>query len=258
MNYTDEQIEELLKGIYEGTYTPRKMPLSLYNAIAEYLKKAAYEGFGGGLDDLSGMYLDAAVEIRENIYLFSGAKTFQYTKESAALITDATGTVKSFSRFMIDALPLYEQYNKTWLEAEYHTTIGQSEAAKQWQYIQETKDTLPILRYSAVMDQHTSEVCKLMDGITASADHPIWRTKAPLNHYLCRCLLEQLYEGKLTAEKTLKGTQSATDAIIQPLFNNNPGITGEVFTKDHPYFDVDKSDKAFARKNFGLPIPKKD
>jgi hypothetical protein len=32
-------------------------------------------------------------------------------------------------------------------------------------------------------------------------------------------------------------------------------MTGEAFSKEHPYFDVPDKYKKFAKKNFGLPIP---
>jgi hypothetical protein len=38
------------------------------------------------------------------------------------------------------------------------------------------------------------------------------------------------------------------------MFRNNPGKTGEIFTKDHPYFDVPAEYQELARENFGLPI----
>jgi len=38
----------------------------------------------------------------------------------------------------------------------------------------------------------------------------------------------------------------------------NPGTSKEVFDKSHPYFDVPKKYKKFAKTNFGMPIPDKD
>ena len=42
------------------------------------------------------------------------------------------------------------------------------------------------------------------------------------------------------------------------MFKMNPGKERVVFDKDHPYFDVAKKDVAFAKTNFGLPIPEND
>lgn len=40
-----------------------------------------------------------------------------------------------------------------------------------------------------------------------------------------------------------------------PMFRHNPGKTGEVFPKEHPYFDIPDEYKKLAKKNFNLPIP---
>ena len=47
MEYSDKQINSLIVDIYEGVISVENMPEDLYFAIAEYLKKSLYEGFGG-------------------------------------------------------------------------------------------------------------------------------------------------------------------------------------------------------------------
>ena len=45
---------------------------------------------------------------------------------------------------------------------------------------------------------------------------------------------------------------------MDDMFKMNSGRDGYVFKEDHPYFDVAKGDKEFARRNFDLKIPSKD
>jgi SPP1 gp7 family putative phage head morphogenesis protein len=258
LKYTDKQINDLLKGIHDGTYTKRKLPKSLYLAIADHLKKAIYEGYGGIPDEFKGIFLDNILDLRVNTYLFSGAKVFQYTKDSFDLLQDSNGVIKSFSKFKADALPIYKEYNVDWLQSEYITTIGQSESAKQWQTIQDTKDVLPYLTYDAILDKNTSDICRPLDGITLHVDHPFWLKYSPLNHFRCRCIRRQASEAEVTNSGKVKDATNISDALMQKVFKSNPGIDGEVFTKDHPYFNIPKEDKQFAKKNFNLPIPKKD
>ena len=40
----------------------------------------------------------------------------------------------------------------------------------------------------------------------------------------------------------------------QPLFNSNPYRDGQIFTKEHPYFDIPKKDIEYAKQNFNLPL----
>lgn len=254
IKYSDAQIEKLLEGIHDGSITDRDLPENLYYAIADYLKKGLYEGFGGDLTDVEGTKLENLVELRENIYLFSAAKTFNFVKDAADLLTDEDGKIKPFSTFKNEALGLYGQYNENWLQAEYATTIGQAQMAVKWQDIESSKDILPMLRFST--NGHACPECDPFNNLTAPVGHPVWRIASPLLHFRCMCILEQLdssYAG--SSEKHINGLPWDN---IPPMFRNNPGQTGEIFNKDHPYFDVPKEDRKFAKKNFGLDIPKED
>ena len=258
MKYNDKQIEDLLAGIYDGRYTDRELPEDLYFAIADYLKKGIYEGYGGVPKKFKGKTLDNILELRENIYLFSSAKTYQYTRSTKLALRDEQGTIKSFSKFKQDVLPIYKEYNVDWLQAEYVTTIGQSQSARQWQTIQETKDILPYLTYDAIEDRNTSDICRPLDGITLPVDDPFWIKYSPLNHFRCRCIRRQASEAEVTRSGKVKDATDISDPLMQKVFKSNPGVDGEIFTKSHPYFDVPKEDKSFAKNNFNLPIPKKD
>ena len=56
-----------------------------------------------------------------------------------------------------------------------------------------------------------------------------------------------------TAEKN--STFAAVDKEMDDTFKFNPGKERAIFSEDHPYFQVPKEDVAFAKENFGLPIP---
>ena len=88
IKYSDKLIERLLEGIYNGTINERELPVSLYKAIAENLKQALYEGFGGTLSDFAGKDFELLNELRENVYMFSAAKTFQEVNEIGAMMFD--------------------------------------------------------------------------------------------------------------------------------------------------------------------------
>lgn len=184
MKYTDEQIEDLIAGIYAGTITEYDLPRDLYFATAEYLEKAIYKGFGNTVIELTGKPYELLVELRENIYIFSAAKTFTQVRELTDLLYNDEG-VKGFSAFKKDALQLYEQYNVNWLRTEYDTAIGQAQSAERWQQIEEQADVLPMLKYSAVIDKNTSDICRPLDGIVLPVNDKFWNTHAPLNHFNC-------------------------------------------------------------------------
>lgn len=252
MNYTDAEIEALLKGLFEGGITPRKLPKKLYFAIADYLKKGLYSGFGATLENVSDVDFELLAELRTNVYMFSAAKTHAQVNEMSQLLSKTTG----FRGFEKQAAQVFDTYNKTWLETEYNTAIGQAQNAVKWQEIQANKKFLPMLKYSAVMDKNTSEICRPLDGITAPVGDPIWRKIMPLNHFNCRCLVIQTDEGTTTRNRNKIVKEVEKD--MQDIFKMNAGRDGYIFSPEHPYFEVAKKDVAFAKRNFDLPIPKTD
>lgn len=258
MKYTDKQIATLLLAIYEGRFNPStNLPEDLYLAIGAYLEKGLYNGYGGTLADfeLGGIDYTLLNELRDNVYIFSGAKTYQQVREMSEMVSGA----KTFRDFKKQAMSVYEQYNENWLQAEYNTSVGQAMQAAQWADIEQDKELFPFLRYRAVMDANTSEICRPLDGITLPVDSPLWSKYSPLNHFNCRCVLEKIdkYESvRTTHPATVRKITKTLDDTVQPEFKMNAGKDGYVFSPKHPYFEVEKKDKAFAKRNFDLPIPK--
>lgn len=257
MDFTNKDKEKLFKGIYEGDITPVNLPEDLYLAITNKLKKGVYKGFGGSLSsfEMGGVDFEMVESLRENIYMFSGAKVFTQTEEMSKLAQSLLlegDEVVSFQVFKEAASQVFDKYNVDWLEAEYNTSIGQSQSARAWSDIQKQKEALPMLRYSTVEDANTSEICAALDGVIKPVEDSFWDTYSPLNHYNCRCLLEQLDDDY--------NETPTPDNLIEPdsVFTTNPGKTGEVFNKEHLYFDVPKEYKDLAKENFNLPIPEKD
>jgi hypothetical protein len=53
MNYGQGYIEAFLHSVFNGTITEQELPDTLYYAIADYLKKGLYEGYGISFSDLA-------------------------------------------------------------------------------------------------------------------------------------------------------------------------------------------------------------
>lgn len=265
--YSDDLVESLFMGIYSGKIRPRFLPTSLYYAIADYLKKGLYEGYGTTFSSLSKAYkpvgynladFELLTEMRTNVYLFSAAKTYQQVRTMTDQLIGDNGAILPFKQFREKADETYKLYNKTWLQTEYDTAIGQAQNGRKWKEIERQADVLPLLEYSAVLDSRTSEICRPLDGITAPVNDPIWKKVAPLNHFNCRCMLKQVADGKVTSQKVKDEKVEETLGMMDDLFKMNPGQTGYVFSKKHPYFQVPKNDREYAKRNFDMPLPKTD
>jgi SPP1 gp7 family putative phage head morphogenesis protein len=255
MKYTSKQISNFLKGIEDGRINEYNLPEDLYSAIVNYLKKGVYDGFGATLKNVLEQDKELLTELVENIHIFSGAKTYQQVKEINSLLVDENGELVSSSEFKKLGKEKFELWNDTWGETEYKTAIGQSQMASKWSDIERNKDVLPNLEYSAVMDENTSDICEPLNGIIAPVDDPIWDTISPLNHFNCRCLVMQV---DTEPTENYEDRASEVEGNMDDIFKFNAGKTGEVFTKQHPYFDVPAEDKAYAKRNFDLPINLED
>jgi len=255
MKYTNKQIKNLLNGIEEGRINEYNLPEDLYFAIVDYLKKGVFEGFGSTLNNVLDQDKELLTELVENIHMFSGAKTYQQVKEINSLLVDEDGNIRSSSEFNKLGREQFDLWNDTWGETEYNTAIGQSQMASKWADIERNKDVLPNLEYSAVMDENTSDICEPLNGIIAPVDDPIWDTVSPLNHFNCRCTLLQV---ETDTTENYEDNAEQVEGDMQDIFKHNAGKTGEIFTKQHPYFDVPAEDRAYAKRNFDLPINLED
>jgi SPP1 gp7 family putative phage head morphogenesis protein len=182
----ERNIKKYINGIYNGTITERDLSLDVYNAITDYLKAGLYDGYGMTLAEAEGADLRLLTELRENVYMFGAAKNYQMTKEISSLLVDEeTGEVRTAKEFNDIARETYDNWNDNWGATEYNTAVGQAEAASKWNEIEKDAEALPNLRYSAILDANTSDICAPLDGLVAPVDDPIWNSVAPLNHFNC-------------------------------------------------------------------------
>lgn len=255
MKFTDSQIENMIKGIENGSITLEKLPVDYYEAVTDYLLKGLYKGFGATLENVSAKDYELLKELTTNTYTFGAAKTFQQTKEISSLLVDENGEVRSSREFNKLARETYDNWNNNWGKTEYNTAIAQGDMAVKWNSIENQKDVMPMLRYSAIGD--ACSICAPLDGITAKVEDPIWDKIYPTNHFNCLCVVLQEDEFTSPTSGNAEIVNDVTDRM-NPMFTNNVGKTGEIFTKDHPYYDVSKEYREYAKANFNLPIPNLD
>lgn len=235
---------DILLGVFRGKYTTHNLPKSYYRGVSTGLMDMVEKGIGGDktFDTLM-------QELTDNAQLFAGAKTYNLVGEMEA----AAKMAKSFKDFEPIGKAIYDKYER-WGEAEDNTALQQTLQAKQWEVIQSDKDLFPILVYRTIGD--ACRICKPLDGFAAPVGDPAWRKIYPCNHYHCYCIVTQEVSGavELTDKATARMLVSESGKLIAPVFQSNAGITKQLFTKEHPYFDVPKEDRKFAKANFGLPV----
>lgn len=255
MTYSDEDIQALLDGVYAGKINEYKLPVSLYKAITDYLRRALVKG-AGDPDAFSTRDSELFAKLEQSVYMFGAAKTYQETKALSSLLVDEDGKLRSSSEFNRLGRDLFDLWNGDWGKSEYNTALAQATMAVKWDKIENEKNLFPNLRYSAVGGEETCEICGALDGMVAPADDPVWDTIYPPNHFNCMCTVLQEYDAEPTPD--YRGVVDGVADKMQDTFKHNAAKTGELFSKDHPYYDVPAKDREYARRNFDLPIPTDD
>jgi SPP1 gp7 family putative phage head morphogenesis protein len=264
-NYDDDKIDSLLTAIYTGLISAYHLPRNLYVETADYLKKALYKGYGGTLIDFEMGTADYQLlnELRNNIYMFSGAKTFTQVLDIKSLMYEGNKTIE-FKDFKVKALSRYKDYNVNYLESEYVTAQTSATSAQNWKQAKSSKKFAQ-LRSVAIIDGNTSPICEKVNGTTLPIDHPFWDHHKSPRHWKCRCheeIIDVYDEEPNTSSGEVKKIEAFTDDKMQDVFKMNPGKDKVIFkTKGkgkHPYFSVAPQYKIIAKHNFNLPIPPND
>jgi SPP1 gp7 family putative phage head morphogenesis protein len=262
-NFTDRELRLLLRSIFDGDVDEENLPENLYFALADALKEGLYKGYGGDMVSMEGTSReDLLSELRDNIYMFSGAKTYQMVRDMTDQLVDPeAGELRTFPEFKKAATDVYEKYavdpqGNGYLKTEWNTAISQATNASLWQRFQEQKGILPLLQYSTIGD--ACDICEPLDGMTAPVDDPVWDTCMPDNHFFCRCTVIQITEDEGAPTEGREDLADTATERMAPEFRMNSGKDGYVFGPSHPYFDVAPKDRAAAKNNFGLEIPETD
>ena len=243
--FDENDFNRMSNDVWIGAINNQVLPEGIYLKTAKYLKDGI---------DLAPVVDEVLVaDLTNNIYVFSGAKTYQQTRAMTAMLADPE-LQSNFYKFKEAVKPMFNLYNQDYLQAEYQTAKASARMASDWKRIEADADVLPLLQYQTVGDGRVRPTHEMLDNIIRPISDPFWTQYYPPNGWRCRCTVIQLSEGQ---ETDLSKFTPPED--VPPLFRMNAGQDGYVFKekgKDkHPYFDVAKGDKEMAKKNWNLPIP---
>lgn len=241
----DDLINNLAEQLFNERYEKGYIPPELYRRTVDQLLKAMHDGLGGssfGIDD-SRNTLKAYLS--QNLYVFSAAKSLTEMQHFNELLRQADGNFISFRNAVTTA---GYQFNINYLRTEFDTANASAQMAQQWQYLSASSD---YLQFTTVGDDRVRPTHARLDGLTLRKDSPVWKKMWPPLDWNCRCHVVPGIAAKATTDQ--EAGSMAKQAVINPLFDFNPGIAKTIFKDAHPYFDYAGSAKAFdAVKNYGL------
>lgn len=105
----------------------------------------------------------------------------------------------------------------------YQTNMHQAKAVGSWKQMQETKEALPYLRYSAILDSQTRPSHSKMHGIVLPIDDDFWKKFYPPNGFNCRCQAYAITKRK--AEKLGITPDVAKVGFADNGWDSNPALS---------------------------------
>jgi len=171
--------------------------------------------------------------LKNNLFVFSAAKTFTQYQVLSELLTDEKGKQKSWQSFKDDALEVHKNYNIDYLKTEYITAGRSAKIASKWQRFEDQKDLFD-LQFQTSEDNKVRKSHSKLNGIVKPVDDDFWNTYTPPLSWRCRCTIRQVAKGTpITDHSKLKGLEKPTQQ-----FRFNPGKHKLIFSEDHPYIEL--------------------
>lgn len=226
-----------LKDIYNGRVTSTAVSDAVFG---EYYKRFS-DAIEKGISTKIG--IKYTVDWSFNIGLQASTATFGIfrhhtaVEEMTRLMIDNDGKLKPFSTWRNEVMPLVGAYNQHWLQAEYQTAVASARMGTKWREFERRKDTYPNLVYKTQLDNRVRPEHAQLNGITRPINDPFWKTHYPPNGWRCRCNV-------LQTDAPAKELPNDLEPITTPEFQNNSGITNQLFSEQHPFYAISHSGQA--------------
>lgn len=169
-------------------------------------------------------------QLRESAALFAAKKSWAQATELAAIASSKEGTQISWKEFLEKAKPIIGDYNQRWLKAEFNTAIRAARQASLWTEYEANAHLYPNLRYMASRAATPREEHKPFYGIVRPINDDFWVKHLPPSEWNCLCGVEQTDDDETPLPAN--GPQPAKG------LDNNPGLTGKLFSDSHPYAEA--------------------
>lgn len=211
------------------------------------LKEETARVLAGALDDAlieTEVPEEMAAKLRQDVFVFSGCKTYHELREASQMLLDENGQVKPMRQFISEVKDLHPKYNERYLEAEYEFAVTSAQSAAQWADLQQDGDDYN-LQYRTAGDNAVRQEHAALEGVTLPPSDSFWTMYMPPNGWRCRCVVQQVRRGKYAesdhSSALRLGEQATTSLDSQgrnrsEMFRFNPGAQQVLFPPNHPYY----------------------
>ena len=175
--------------------------------------------------------------LRNNVFIFSGLKTYHSLSEVGLSLTNEDGSTKSWPDFYNDVKAIDGQYNGNYLYAEYNHAVHSAQMAVKWHEWEKDGERYN-LQYRTAGDERVREAHRQLDGVTLPPSDKFWERYLPPNGWNCRCNVVQVLRDDYPRSDSDKATAIGDEYTRTPkaqMFRFNAGKTLEIFPAKHPY-----------------------
>jgi SPP1 gp7 family putative phage head morphogenesis protein len=233
-------------------FTPEDLKKAPVRKLIENINSVLTQAISEGLLDNSIKH-EVGEDIKEslmnNVWLFSGMKTYYQCIEASAMLVSADGKIKPFNEFKNDVIAIHEKYNERYLQSEYLFATHSSLMAAKWNDFEQDGDRYN-LQYRTAGDELVRESHQILHNTTLPINDTFWDSYMPPLGWRCRCTVVQVRKSKYkisnSSEAAIKGEQATTQLDANgvnkaAMFRFNPGKEKIVFPNKHPYMPRESS-----------------
>lgn len=233
--FDTDVLATFLRRIYNGFDTSNDVEPTMWREILRIINEATVDGLVQGNYDtnIDKTFLEKLAHSNE---VFSAFKVHDMGVDMAKKMRTDEGKLKPFSEWKKDIKSIASHYCGAWLQTEYSTATLRAKFAAEWKQYEADADIMPNLRWMPTTSANPEEEHKeyWMNRLTLPVGDKFWDKHHPGDHWNCKCSLEQ------TDEPANPDVLShIPDVKPQKGLAANPGKTGEMFDKEHPYFPKD-------------------
>lgn len=186
--------------------------------------------------------------LKNNIFVFSGLKTYHQLKQATSLLRDEQGNLKPWNSFRKDVLSLHDTYNEQHLQAEYNFAASTAQMAARWADFEHNAERYH-LQFRTSADEKVRASHQALHNTTLPHTDPFWRHYVPPLDWNCRCTVVQVLKDQYPISDSKQAIAKAMEATTRidkdghnraAMFRFNPAIDKVIFPPQHPYFKVNR------------------
>ncbi len=252
--FDTDVLATFLRRIYNGFDTSKDVEPTMWREILRIINEATVDGLVKGNYDtnIDKTFLQKLAHSNE---VFSAFKVHNMGVDMAKKMRTDDGKLKPFSEWKKDIKGIASHYCGAWLQTEYNTATLRAKFAAEWKQYEADADIMPNLRWMPTTSATPEEEHKgyWMNRLTLPIGDKFWDKHHPGDHWNCKCSLEQ------TDEPANPDVLSRVpDVKAQKGLAANPGKTGEMFDKEHPYIaDAPKTEAKAVNEVIDSFVPAK-